>query len=795
MLRFVAFLLPFLPLAAQSDPGSLRRLIDLDELARPAPGVTMRQFASTDPSGRGHDHGHFVRGEGGHRVLAEAQGPGVLVRIWSANPAGRLLVFLDGETTPRIDAPFADLFAARYPPFCAPIATCRSGGCVSYFPIPFAGSCRVELAELERPQDLYYQIQCLQYPAGTPLRTFTRELPATEQAALAEVLRQWGDPAALAPQELAWQELQLGPGQYRDLCNTKGPDCVDAIAFVLDPRSLAPRALLLEASYDGAAQPSLAVPLLDLVAGGFGLVPFASLVAGHRADGLSWFRLPLPFRQRVRLVLRNLDPSATAVLRAGVRLRGAALPGAHHVLHGAFRLQDRVGESLYEWARIDGAGKLVGITQALQGVGDLWYLEGNERIVCDGAATPQIEGTGTEDFYNGGWYWNDGPFALPLHGLNLKAEWTTNRTLPFRWLVPDAVPCRDGLVATIEHGSRNQVRDACYSSVALWYGAARSVPRPRAEDLAIPRLWVHLPQGWTAASALDWTPAAAVSRAAWEQLSPRHRGLDRPLFQAFPVSYVQQDAAPVDPRVVLLPRGSDAPYRARIAAPHADRFRLELRFAGATHGGTAEISVDGVPWGKVDLTAADPGPLAVRSLGPLPLRDGAHELGILTTAGQGAVGFFALRLVPSSPYVRNWWVGPAVPCARGTSVADTQAEERAWLAPEFVPQDAGWKQVAAEGDHLDLGTHVAREAPMLAYVAVVVTAPVARVARVMLGSDDGARVWCNGALVWTHAVHRPLGPDQDAFDVPLRAGRNLLLVKIKNDDGGFGLMLRVADPH
>jgi hypothetical protein len=36
-------------------------------------------------------------------------------------------------------------------------------------------------------------------------------------------------------------------------------------------------------------------------------------------------------------------------------------------------------------------------------------------------------------------------------------------------------------------------------------------------------------------------------------------------------------------------------------------------------------------------------------------------------------------------------------------------------------------------------------------------------------------------------------PDADSFDMPLRAGWNRLLVKVKNDDGGFGLSLRVSD--
>src|SRR6185295_5884475 len=43
-------------------------------------------------------------------------------------------------------------------------------------------------------------------------------------------------------------------------------------------------------------------------------------------------------------------------------------------------------------------------------------LEGDERVLLDGARPPGIYGTGVEDLFNGGFYFDRGPFALPLHG-------------------------------------------------------------------------------------------------------------------------------------------------------------------------------------------------------------------------------------------------------------------------------------------------------------------------------------------------------------------------------------------
>ena len=69
----------------------------------------------------------------------------------------------------------------------------------------------------------------------------------------------------------------------------------------------------------------------------------------------------------------------------------------------------------------NGRGRVVGVVESATGPTTggrfpRWYLEGNERAEIDMAQTPVIQGTGTEDFFNGGWYFENGPFTLPLHG-------------------------------------------------------------------------------------------------------------------------------------------------------------------------------------------------------------------------------------------------------------------------------------------------------------------------------------------------------------------------------------------
>jgi hypothetical protein len=596
----------------QSRPDSIARVADLAQLARLEPGVVGRQFASTDPSGRGEDHGHYLRKNGERFVLAEMEGPGVVARIWSANPAGRLYVTLDGEQEARVACPFADLFDGKSPPFCEPLATRTSGGSVSYFPIPYARSCRIEVGEHPEPRALYYQVQYLAYPKGTPLRTFTRELPEGEVKALAAVQAAFARRKPTPESELEQVGTGTPPEKLRDFVTRDrlGPR---ARAAGHDPRPPDVRARRLARGplrrRAGAVDPR--------AADGRVRPRLRRQHRGLRLDrrtpgGPGYLRLPMPFRKGIRIGLRNLTKQHAFVNVTALVEKGP-VDASEGYLHGEFRCQDRLQERTYRWAEIAGRGKLVGIAQAIQGVGSLWYLEGNEIITVDGEKKPSIVGTGAEDFFNGGWYWDRGPFAAPFWGLNQKEEWTSNRTMPWRFFVPDAIPFEKGLVAEIEQGSASQVRDTYYSSVAWWYGekpdAVRAVTLAEA---SVPRIWVTAQKGSQPASSLSWQGAAEPRYRLFEEFTPCHRSLDRPLYQAFPATHVESEGAPGSARAVVLPREPEPGlWKAKIEAPHSDRFWIDLRAYDGTNADA--LDVDGARVGTFQGDASDPGPRSTRS--------------------------------------------------------------------------------------------------------------------------------------------------------------------------------------
>ncbi len=67
--------------------------------------------------------------------------------------------------------------------------------------------------------------------------------------------------------------------------------------------------------------------------------------------------------------------------------------------------------------------------------------------------------------------------------------------------------------------------------------------------------------------------------------------------------------------------------------------------------------------------------------------------------------------------------------------------------------------------------------------------------QLLVGSDDGVKVWLNGKLAFTNPVSRAALPFQDVVPLDLEPGSNDLLVRVNNVSGECGLYLHVRHLH
>lgn len=105
-------------------------------------------------------------------------------------------------------------------------------------------------------------------------------------------------------------------------------------------------------------------------------------------------------------------------------------------------------------------------------------------------------------------------------------------------------------------------------------------------------------------------------------------------------------------------------------------------------------------------------------------------------------------------------------------------------------QPKGWKPIPNEASGLvNLARHFKPNSNVSAYAAITVRSPEARQAIVSAGSDDGLKVWINGQRVISHDIARGAVPGDDRANVNLRAGDNLVLVRVTQGGGGWGFYL------
>lgn len=154
------------------------------------------------------------------------------------------------------------------------------------------------------------------------------------------------------------------------------------------------------------------------------------------------------------------------------------------------------------------------------------------------------------------------------------------------------------------------------------------------------------------------------------------------------------------------------------------------------------------------------------------------------------------RLERFEGYITDWWVaGPYTEKDK----AGHQLLDMVLPPEEAGAQDVSWRKQPVNTDAesawwIDLNATMAGD-HRAAYAFTRVKSPSAQKLRLELGSDDGVKVWLNGALVHTNNTHRGISPGEDKVVVMLNEGWNALLIKVTNDDGGWALCARLRTPE
>jgi len=429
-------------------------------------------------------------GNEGYLIAADDSGPGFVSRIWftAAMPVGDpsledevLRIYVDGATTPTHVARLADWRAGGTPLFSKPLTGWWSGSMASYLPISYQSKLRITLDKLDRLKLYYYHVNLR---TSEPTKSFdpgSFDLKRLDQvrAALTGKARAVDDPAVLAD-----RQVSLPPPKEVLVLDHKGSGTIRLFELVFDAVTADElRGVALQIGWDEEPSPAIDVPLATLFGADQAIASFDTLPMRVKREAervtLSLY-LPMPFSRRAVLRLKN---TGTATLSPRVRVEcSTRLPaGDWGHLHARYHRETAplAPDARFPVVSLKGRGRYVGTMMSLEGQANhdglvplaLNFLEGDETGTIDGEVT--VRGTGTEDYFNGGFYFKDGsyssPFSALIHIEQDDAALTGAATL-VRWhVLSDAIDFSQSFSLDFEYGADKPQTAFDYRSVALFY--------------------------------------------------------------------------------------------------------------------------------------------------------------------------------------------------------------------------------------------------------------------------------------------------------------------------------------
>lgn len=120
------------------------------------------------------------------------------------------------------------------------------------------------------------------------------------------------------------------------------------------------------------------------------------------------------------------------------------------------------------------------------------------------------------------------------------------------------------------------------------------------------------------------------------------------------------------------------------------------------------------------------------------------------------------------------------------------------LGPEIQGKEVSWRNLPSGTNPqqpwvMDLLKLLGGE-QCVAYVETRIYSEKEQPARLELGSDDGVKAWLNGAQVHANNIARPLTADSDKVNLQLKAGQNVLRLKITQNNLGWEFRARLSKP-
>lgn len=494
----------------------LSALSDISTLPVYRSNTLSAQISSYDIKG-GNDDGFdgtysFIRrNPDSTLVIFDIKGSGVINRIWTPTPSEDTLDFyIDDTTKPVLSINYKDLFSGKIFPFVKPLCGSQLGGNFCYFPILFQQRC---IIVVRAKKTRFHQIQYRLFKKYTPVKSFSSLLSEGEKQALKKIDLSWNKENKTAYDfvpgntvlKTAASNFELLPGQTRSIFNLHQGGRITGIE--LSPSSAfegLTKNIDIRIKWDDEKLPAVYCPVADFFGYAFGKRSMQGLLIGSKGNS-NYCYIPMPFDRKatIELVYRTRPGSQPVRVDAKVyytnQKRDIEREGK---LYTSWRTERPAMGKPHVFLETSGKGHYIGSILQAQGLtpGMTYFFEGDDSTMIDGEN--RLHGTGSEDYFNGGWYaqldsW-DAKMSLPLHGA-LDYSLPYCRTGGYRFYLSDKLSFEKNIYHSIEHGPANNDISAEYTSVSFYYGnsAVNKIETPQTSastNVYIPDTLVLYPQ-------------------------------------------------------------------------------------------------------------------------------------------------------------------------------------------------------------------------------------------------------------------------------------------------------------
>ncbi|MFX0100407.1 MAG: DUF2961 domain-containing protein [Candidatus Hodarchaeota archaeon] len=463
-------------------------------------------------------------------VLFDQKGAGCIRLIRTIGFESDLKVFIDDAPEPLIDIPFVDLHAGKHPDFPSHLVADHDkghGSCWAIATITFQHRCKIVTPEKEVEGNLIFQ-KFSKNLIGPHFFNIWAHLygldcdDARKKAKLdgADLKEAWSglgvDPIGINPQDMKRGQIKINPKERVNLLKHEGAGAISWIKLRLEKTNADMlKSLRLVANFDGGIfnrnpligghrgpVPNVNAPVglffgvgysaiqpddreqYELISIGekmkvsLGRERNSSIAIGELEDGTLYCYFPMPFWKDARIELENDSETTEATVAWEIGISQVAYPNAagyflaiHRKVDGTLSHRD------YIFSDLRGTGRYIGCVARMSSRKNpisgpqRSHLEGDARFYIDDTMAPTSGSTGTEEYFNWGWYDMlpfDQLFSFPTHGYVEHVRDFQDHSTMYRLHVNDYAPYYRAFRFAIEHGPEG-MSPSCYESVAFHY--------------------------------------------------------------------------------------------------------------------------------------------------------------------------------------------------------------------------------------------------------------------------------------------------------------------------------------